>query len=192
MGQISSNQSFDKSLVNSYDKSCDKFINSNCLNVLQNWSDFHSFNIIYDSDVDGGGYVAIDMVHNKKNLYFINFDNENNVFGGFVSNPNSGLSYQEQCNRITFVFSLERNGLPFYKKYPLKKYQEVSAFNCYYLDQYSPLYTFGCDLQIFPVGVNNSFVAPSSYKYNHCKTPFINRGYPYHFPIQRLIILEMS
>ncbi|KAL7712561.1 hypothetical protein QTN25_009885 [Entamoeba marina] len=169
MGQISSNQSFDKSLVNSYDKSCDKFINSNCLNVLQNWTDFHSFNIIYDSDVDGGGYTAIRMVHNKKNLYFINFDNENNVFGGFVSNPNSGLSYQEQCNRITFVFSLERNGLPFYKKYPLKKYQEI-----------------------FPVGVNNSFVAPSSYKYNHCKTPFVDRGYPYHFPIQRLIILEMS
>ncbi|KAL7717254.1 TLDc domain-containing protein [Entamoeba marina] len=156
-------------------------------NKLKEWSGKQICSIIFDSDIDGDGTnnVLMNKVMNKKNLYFISFDNENNVFGGYVdiTIDTTGL-YTTDPN--SFTFSLIRNGKMKNIKYNIKNDHQLYAF---YLRPNDFFYTFGGshDILVYKIGNSNSHCDPYSYEYNGEKHPFVDNFY---FITKRILVLK--
>ncbi|KAL7715599.1 TLDc domain-containing protein [Entamoeba marina] len=165
------------------------------LKSLNKWSDKLSYTIIFDSDLNGNGKGVLEHhVKNKINLYFIVFDNENNVFGGYMNTLiNKINSYIPDPD--AFIFSLIRNGKIKNMKYDIKEGEKCSAF---YLDSNNNyLFRFGENgierhIIIPRIGFNCgvSFRNIGKYKYNEEKHPL--RDGTNDFPIQRILVLEMN
>ncbi|KAL7714730.1 TLDc domain-containing protein [Entamoeba marina] len=100
------------------------------INKLKEWSDKQKCSVIFDSKLDGDGENNgfMNKVMNKQNLYFISFDNQNNVFGGYADN-NINITDGSRTNPNAFTFSLIRNGNLENMKYNIKKEQENCAFS---------------------------------------------------------------
>ncbi|KAL7721462.1 TLDc domain-containing protein [Entamoeba marina] len=76
---------------------------SSSIESLCKWSGKQHYNTIFDSKIDGDGKGIIEQrVMNKKNLYFISFDNENNVFGGYVSELINKKDEMEKFGRDSY------------------------------------------------------------------------------------------
>ncbi|KAL7720455.1 TLDc domain-containing protein [Entamoeba marina] len=188
------------------------------IDKLKKWSGKQHYNIIFDSKMDDQQALEY-KVFNKRNLYFISFDNENNVFGGYVNEL-----INEKDDEITdpnaFVFSLIRNGTIKNMKYNIKKGVEKNAFYLFSNNGCGPtnnyLFKFGSissgtivksgyyrgkycncldddghDISIKCIGRNNSFSCnPVSYEYNGEQQPLRNNSKNYI--IKRVLILEMD
>ncbi|KAL7718457.1 TLDc domain-containing protein [Entamoeba marina] len=164
------------------------------LEILYEWSDKHNFNIIFDSEKDGDGReVLANKVRNKKNLYFISFDNENNVFGGYLSEFINKTGWIKDTS--AFVFSLIRNGKIENMKYKIKDGQDGNSFYLY--TNCDLLYCFGYndgrsyDVTVLKIGCSGAyFCNPCSYEYNGKQQPLRNNTTNYI--IKRIVVLEMN
>ncbi|KAL7722147.1 TLDc domain-containing protein [Entamoeba marina] len=160
------------------------------IEILKKWSGFDDFTLIFDSDAHGNGFESLEKtVINKCNLYFIAFDDHENVFGGYVD------TYVDKVNKYindsnAFVFSLFREGELRNEKYQIKKGNEAKAFIFY--SNSDNLFVFGfSDVIIFKVGDNKCYSEPWSFNYNNQIHP-INNSYPHMSQIQRIIVVEME
>ncbi|KAL7715602.1 TLDc domain-containing protein [Entamoeba marina] len=166
---------------------------NNLIDSLIKWSDKSNYTILFDSDLDGDGKdVLHHKVFNKKNLYFIHFDNENNVFGGYMNEViNNKNSYINDPN--SFVFSLIRNGVITNKKYDIKNDQQLNAFDLQ--SDYDYLYWFGYengkfDMVIPKIGYfSATSCIPNIYNYNEENQPL--RDEKTYFTMKRILVLEM-
>ncbi|KAL7720442.1 TLDc domain-containing protein [Entamoeba marina] len=166
---------------------------NNSIELLIEWSGKPKYNIIFDSDLDGDGKLTLSWnVMNKKNLYLIHFDNENNVFGGYVNeviDKKDGYINDPK----SFVFSLIRNGKITNKKYDIDFERAGLSFAMQY--NFDVLYWFGYgngkfDLIIFKIGyISENSCVTNSYKYNGEKQPL--RDNTIGYIIQRILVLEM-
>ncbi|KAL7720458.1 hypothetical protein QTN25_002226 [Entamoeba marina] len=165
------------------------------INKLKEWSGKQKCSIIFDSkiDGDGGNNVLHDKVINKKNLYFISFDNENNVFGGYLDTTIGTVGNITDSN--AFTFSLIRNGEFKNIKYEIKNDCRRHAFYlCFNSDC---LYNFGSgfgnDISVCRIGNSNSHCFSTSYEYNGEQHPFIdNTDSSNYFTVKRLLVMEMN
>ncbi|KAL7718762.1 hypothetical protein QTN25_003719 [Entamoeba marina] len=186
-------------LIKTNDK--DLKIICNSMNVLKQWSNKNIFNIVFDSKVNGDGSKRVlhDKVYNKSNLYFISFDENNNVFGGFLNNKIDKSGYKYDCcisDENAFVFSLIRNGIVNNKRYFLKN-GEDKAFLLLPDSPSGWLYNFGKDVFVFKVGSNESCCTDddyyfSIYSYKNDKKLFTDITYPDEFAVRRIVVIEMN
>ncbi|KAL7715688.1 TLDc domain-containing protein [Entamoeba marina] len=80
------------------------------LSTLEEWSELKQFNVLFDSDVDGNvsNETFNSKVIGKSNLYYINYDEDGNVFGCFVKDE--VWKTNEYINGLGwFMFSLNSN-----------------------------------------------------------------------------------
>ncbi|KAL7718470.1 TLDc domain-containing protein [Entamoeba marina] len=167
------------------------------INKMKEWSGKHHYSIIFDSKIDGNGSnnVLRDKVINKKNIYFIHFDNRQNICGGYVNELID--VYNEDINDLNaFVFSLKRNNQNTFKKYSIKQNQHHYAF-CLCPNQ-NVLYSFGSDngiscedITTFKVGDPQSYCNPYTYEYNGENKPLFD-GNNNRFTIERILVIQMN
>ncbi|KAL7712558.1 TLDc domain-containing protein [Entamoeba marina] len=177
------------------DGCCDDEMNIvlNSLDVLKKWSDKRYYEIIFDSTKhgDGSDNVLHDKVLFKSKLYFISFDGNNNVYGGYISAGINAAS-TDIYDSESFVFSLMRDGIVKNSKYPIKKGCEQNAFFLYYNSD--ALYLFGsyypCDIRVNKINNIRSFCNTKRFEYNGEKDPLVE-NYPNEFPVKRVIVLQM-
>ncbi|KAL7714064.1 TLDc domain-containing protein [Entamoeba marina] len=168
-------------------------------NNIINWSGLNNYTVLFDSDNDGNGFDLFFTVLNKKNLYFITFDNNNNVFGGYISTTIDHVGFYEEST--TFIYSLMKNGQYLPLKYnPISSQYNLFYIQCYYGDDYSDdcnenddnsilttLYNFGLDLQVHKIGIEKSQC--EQYSYESQKNSLVNNEE--EFIINRIIVVEM-
>ncbi|KAL7720414.1 TLDc domain-containing protein [Entamoeba marina] len=166
---------------------------NNSIESLIEWSGKPNYNVIFDSDIDGDGKSTLNCkLMNKRNLYFIHFDNENNIFGGYVNeliNKTNIYVYDKK----SFVFSLLRNGEVINKKYVIKPERAKCSFDLQ--SNYDFLYWFGYgngkfDIIAPKIGhISKTACLTNSYEYNGEKQPLRNKTIGY--VINRILVLEM-
>ncbi|KAL7718475.1 TLDc domain-containing protein [Entamoeba marina] len=166
------------------------------INKMKEWSGKQHYNIIFDSKTDGDGSnnVLLNKVINKKNLYFIHFDNDQNIYGGYVNELID--VYNEDINDPNaFVFSLKRNNQNTLKKYSIKQNEHHRAF-CLCPSQ-NVLYSFGFDgvhcrdITTFKVGDPQSYCLPYLYEYNGENNPLSFKSNN-RFTIERILVIQMN
>ncbi|KAL7717068.1 TLDc domain-containing protein [Entamoeba marina] len=183
------------------------------MNTLKYWSKKSTSNVLFDSKVDGDGTnnELYDKVFNKSNLYFISFDENNNVYGGYINtkidksgNDTSNLRYYIN-DENAFVFSLIKDGEVNKKRYYIKKGKK-SAFLLFnyeldsWLDNANPdgaLYRFGNDIISCDISDNYSWCTDgmdkySYYYYYNDDNPFTDVTAPETFKVRRIIVLKMK
>ncbi|KAL7715609.1 TLDc domain-containing protein [Entamoeba marina] len=161
---------------------------------LFEWSGKQNYNIIFDSDLDGDGKGVLEnKVIHKRNLYFISFDNENNIFGGYVD------TIINKTGRITdpnaFVFSLIKNGKMKNIKYNIKNNQQKNVFclnsNYVYLYLFGRYDGEGRDILTPKIGFNSEYICkPVCYEYNGEQQPLRNNTR--YYTMKRILVLEMN
>ncbi|KAL7715596.1 TLDc domain-containing protein [Entamoeba marina] len=171
----------------------DKEIQENIIpsiDKLKEWSGKQKCSVIFDTKIDGyDGGVLKNKVINKKNLYFIHFNNKNNVFGGYVDNIiDKTRSWIKDSN--AFLFSLIRNGEMKNIKYNIKRSKEQYAF---YLDVSDYLYMFGSythsDIAIWRNNSSKSYCSPYSCGYNGENDRFVDNS---KFTTKRILVVQMN
>ncbi|KAL7718253.1 TLDc domain-containing protein [Entamoeba marina] len=174
------------------------------LYYLQQWSNKKNYSIIFDSKIDGDGSndVLRKKILNKRNLYFIHFDNDNNVFGGYINEPI--LEKENGVNRDfkAFVFSLQQDNVIINQQF----YYPQGFHSCNTLYLYSMknvLYNFGgSDIVVYPINDNHSRCVPKSFDYSVEESLLEMVGFyttkrclkdsKDEFVINRIVILEMN
>ncbi|KAL7719161.1 TLDc domain-containing protein [Entamoeba marina] len=166
------------------------------MSYLKEWSGKQNYSIIFDSNKDGDGSNGVlkNKVFNKQNLYFISFDDSNNVFGGYVAQQiNKTGGFINDPN--SFVFSLLRNGVEKNKHYLIQPGKENEAF--YLSNAGSMLYVFGKsgkynNIRIHKIKTTESLCDPCYYQYNGEQKPLVDKEYPNKFTTKRVVVLEME
>ncbi|KAL7717644.1 TLDc domain-containing protein [Entamoeba marina] len=163
------------------------------IETLKKWSNKAEFMILFDSDLQGDGAETLSKsIINKRDIYFIHFDNNTNVFGGYVSSViTQTTGYVEDSN--SFVFSLIRNGVVKKTRYLIKNDKKGYAFGLVNEKHSSILYSFGKfdNIFVYRIGRTDSFCDPNSFDYGGDANPFVNT-LPDQFTVQRIIILQMN
>ncbi|KAL7718296.1 TLDc domain-containing protein [Entamoeba marina] len=164
------------------------------IELLLDWSGKQNYKIIFDSYVDGNGEGVVEKrVIHKRYLYFIHFDNQNNVFGGYVNNQiyvTGGFTKDSNA----FVFSLIRNGRITNIKYNIMRGHEQCAF--WLNTNYKYLYGFGrnnddYDICVPKIGYGSDYkCTPVDYENYGEQQPL--RNYARNYRMRRIIILEMK
>ena len=82
------------------------------IEFIQHWSGTSNMNIVYDSDLFPNTVDSfMQSVSYKSKLYFINFDEFNNIFGCFTTKSITDVdSYQAINDPNHFLFSIYSNG----------------------------------------------------------------------------------
>ncbi|KAL7712762.1 TLDc domain-containing protein [Entamoeba marina] len=112
----------------------------------------------------------LDKVINKSNLYFISFDQKNNVFGGYVNTKIMNINDWTHDHNA-FVFSLTQNGVVKNKRYNIKQGNDHYSFCLKSNDVF--LYSFGSDITIYKSNVQRSCCIPNAYEYNGDLNPLV-------------------
>ncbi|KAL7721843.1 TLDc domain-containing protein [Entamoeba marina] len=170
-----------------------KFIGFNDpIDLLKKWSNKTTFNVVFDSDINGNGEnVLLNLVFNKSNLYFISFDENNNVYGGYIGNEINRYN-QDILDENAFVFSLIRNGKVNNRVYSIHE-GENRAFWLFSKNSECWLYAFA-DFVVSKIGVDLSFCVDDNffYDYKNDITPLTYVTYPKKFIVERVIALQMN
>ncbi|KAL7718240.1 TLDc domain-containing protein [Entamoeba marina] len=163
------------------------------IDSLKKWSGKQNYNIIFDSKVQGDGKGVLEhIILNKRNLYFISFDDQNNIFGGYLKKSIKKMDSYVRDSK-SFVFSLQRNGHVKNKKFPIIKNYEDYAF--YMSSNINDcLYCFGgsdysSDIYAWKIGYKYSFCDYNYYNYRGESYPL--RDDTDYFTIKRFVVLEM-
>ncbi|KAL7714086.1 TLDc domain-containing protein [Entamoeba marina] len=164
---------------------------------LKEWCKKDTFTILYDSDIHGciNKNDFLQRVINKRNMYFIHFDYNQNIFGGYVGENVDKIGL-DITDKNAFIFSLVRNGKIKNVKYKIQ-YQKISkAFYLYKSGNF--LYDFGGGFDIKISGILkktcwcNSISKSNAYVYHDEKYPLTDENYPKEFELQRILIIQMS
>ncbi|KAL7722348.1 hypothetical protein QTN25_001091 [Entamoeba marina] len=184
--------------VNSNDKRIkNNELYPNSLSKIKEWSGKNSYSILFDSDVDGDGGDGVlrEKVFGKSNLYFIHFDDNQNVFGGYVDKK---IEITEGWIRDpkSFAFSLLRNGRVNNTIYPIRDgYEQYAIYLCSYSNNLYDLGA-GADIQLYKIGNPNTYCDPDdndhSYFYDKETKPFVNENEPHKFEVKRILVIQMS
>ncbi|KAL7719989.1 TLDc domain-containing protein [Entamoeba marina] len=137
--------------------SLNEFQTKETISKLKYWSGKKMMNVIYDSDINSLTREAfILQLLNKQNLYFILFDKENNVFGGFLKQELTRIG-SSTTDPNSFVFSLMRNSNISNVMY---KISSLFKFDAFYLstEVENHLFQFGSDLHVCDVNVKKILV----------------------------------
>ncbi|KAL7716764.1 TLDc domain-containing protein [Entamoeba marina] len=163
------------------------------MDVLKSWCGKNRYTIIFDSDRDGGCNTCLfHKVFNKSNLYFISFDSDDNVFGGYVSTSVVKGDIQIHDSN-SFIFSLMRNGAITNKKYSIKSSRSRDAFTI--SSSLSCLYFFGfdsADIFIDKIGLPKSRCCLNCFQYHNIKDVLVNKNKPETFITERVLVLQME
>ncbi|KAL7717095.1 hypothetical protein QTN25_005374 [Entamoeba marina] len=161
---------------------------------MKKWISKQHFNIIFDFKINGDNKgVLSNKLMNKKNLYFISVDNQNNVFGGYVDTIiNKVDTFTKEFN--DFVFSLIRNKKLNNVKYNIKKGEEGKAFHLNSIFDY--LYVFGrnndgYDVVVSKIGHTSQYICkPVYYEYSGEQNSLLDNTNK--FSIKQVLVLEMN
>ena len=84
----------------------------NIINKIQEWGGQGEISIVYDSDYyPSSTENFIECVSHKSKLFFINFDEFNNIFGCYTNQPITTLDkYEDTYDQNHFLFSIFSNG----------------------------------------------------------------------------------
>ncbi|KAL7714837.1 TLDc domain-containing protein [Entamoeba marina] len=166
---------------------------NNSMNYLKEWSNKHHHQVIFDSNEDGDGtslHALHKIVSGRSYLYFITFDNEGNVFGGYVNDNIIVDSPMDDKN--CFVFSLLRNYKTKNMKYHLESGHVCSAFR---INKGGDLlYYFGyCPaISMFRVGVSKSCVSQDTTNFLFNKEVNALGESDKDFSAKRIVVLQMK
>ncbi|KAL7719088.1 TLDc domain-containing protein [Entamoeba marina] len=163
------------------------FINDSIENLKQ-WSEMNTHQVIFDSKVDGDGYtnnVLCDRVYGRSKLYFITFDGNGNVFGGYVS-VNIDKAYVGIQDNKSFLCSIVRNGQKSNGKYPIQPNYVNNAFTLCCNNPDAILYKFGSNFVVYKIGGNAQSICNSN---EFSGNQFVNNN---NYKAQRLIVLQMK
>ncbi|KAL7715576.1 TLDc domain-containing protein [Entamoeba marina] len=157
--------------------------------VMENWCGMKYDNIIFDSDRNNSTKQSIlSQILNKNYLYFIHFDENGNIFGGYLSeqvHTTDVWIYDDNA----FLFTLTRNYLTNRNKFNIEKGKEV--FWIYSSSQW--LYRFGIDLYIFKPGIPRSATYQNKFNYNGIEKAITDKQGPCQtFSIERIVIVKMK
>ncbi|KAL7716176.1 TLDc domain-containing protein [Entamoeba marina] len=154
---------------------------------LKIWSNKTESSVIFDSKFDGDGSnnnALHNIVFNRSNLYFITFDNDNNVFGGYVDKRIAGSGMPSYViDEKAFVFSLMKNN----------KVNAKRAFLLRNNHSNGRLYEFGTSIVIYKVGCNKSccYGRDDFYDYGDDVFPLTGASLGIKFEATRIVVLEM-
>ncbi|KAL7718264.1 hypothetical protein QTN25_004559 [Entamoeba marina] len=171
-----------------YGNEKEQFINAS-IRSLKMWSGKQYCKFIFDSEKNHEISTLYECVNNKQNLYFISFDDEKNVFGGYVDTTINTFD-----NWITdphaFTFSLIRDGKVNNKRYHIGNDKEQHAFMI--LQNNNCLYKFGKDhdLYVSKCETSDSCCSTSSYDYSDEVDPLRKDGDK--FKTKRIIVIQMK
>ncbi|KAL7720293.1 TLDc domain-containing protein [Entamoeba marina] len=172
------NNSNTNDCFSSYEKQMLKSINS-----LKQWSNKTEINMIYDSDIDGDANVTLlKKVLNKKDLYFITLDENDNIFGGYIT------------EKITQGNVFHRDNNSFNKHYLLSSEINSLAFCIcdWNIDEERILYFFGNDLCIRETSSSLSYSDPHYFNYSDHNDYLVSHQFPNQFKVLRIVIAEMN
>ncbi|KAL7715917.1 TLDc domain-containing protein [Entamoeba marina] len=165
------------------------------MTTLQSWSGKRNCSVVFDSKVDSDlSQAFLSKVMNKSKLYFISFDDDNNVFGGYINTTVNSTEYITDKN--AFVFSLLRKGELKYRRYKIKSgYHKQNAFKVYPTNS-DYLYRFGYssdggDIDVFKINDPRSCCKPWSYEYKGTLKPLADDS-THCFQVQRIVVLQMN
>ncbi|KAL7713190.1 TLDc domain-containing protein [Entamoeba marina] len=159
------------------------------VNSLKEWSNKDTITLLFDSDIDGycREYFA-HVVLNKRNLYFINYDDNENVFGGYlnaeITQPDTWIQ-----DPNSFVFSLIRQGEFKNKRYFIQEIFQTKAFRLL-LNNSLGFFTFG-DID-FNLNISRNAQLTHLRHHEKGKEKFPLCETPKWYPQKRVIVLEMS
>ncbi|KAL7713832.1 TLDc domain-containing protein [Entamoeba marina] len=166
------------------------------LKILREWSGKNEINTLFNSNIHDCDKKSFERyIINKNNLYFIHADNQNNVFGGYLSSKlNKTDEWINDSN--SFVFSLIRNGKVNNKKYVIQSEESENAFILWSSDGNEDpnfLYSFGnnSDIGVYKINNDNSYCYPMAYSYGDDDEPLVGINQS-HFSIKQIIVIQMS
>ncbi|KAL7716196.1 TLDc domain-containing protein [Entamoeba marina] len=155
---------------------------------LKIWSNKTESSVIFDSKFDGDGSnnnALHNIVFNRSNLYFITFDNDNNVFGGYVDKRIAGSGMPSYViDEKAFVFSLMKNNKVNAKRYFIETTRKKEHF--YYV----------ITIQMEDFGSDDSYCVSrfshdNCYDYGNDVSPLTDIYLPQKFGVNRIVVLEM-
>ncbi|KAL7712391.1 TLDc domain-containing protein [Entamoeba marina] len=165
------------------------------LSILENWCNLSNSNIVYDSDRDNiENKTLINKIIGRDNLYFINFDDEGNIFGGFIHSKITATFPSCMIDPNAFVFSLSKNGIQNPKRFMIHKKYADSAFWLNSEDG-DYLYCFGNDVFIFRIGDHSSYCGEFHFDYEGISPALTNKhGWrvDQRFSVERIVVIQMS
>ncbi|KAL7716628.1 TLDc domain-containing protein [Entamoeba marina] len=161
------------------------------IQFIRNISNREDISILFDSDIVGDSNCSlINTIQNKEDLIFILFDQQDNVFGGYLHERiTSPYTYVNDPKSV--VFSIIRRGKLQIKKYTYEKSNNY-AFFLYPENDFGYLFEFGFGL--FLIQKTNSNMSWCNFeliKSENKAHPFVDVVYPQTFQIQRIVILEV-
>ncbi|KAL7716402.1 TLDc domain-containing protein [Entamoeba marina] len=164
-----------------------------CMNSLRTWSGLNKCSLIFDSNTDGDDNQDLcNKLINKSKLYFINFDDDGNIFGGYFSGEISKINWWLP-DPNAFVFSLFRNGRENQRMFKIKPQMQHAAFFLYPKSDW--LYCFGNgtrDMSICKIGNENSWCYPCYFDYEGVEKALTDYENVDEFPIRRFVVFQME
>ncbi|KAL7718499.1 TLDc domain-containing protein [Entamoeba marina] len=180
------------------------------LRALKHWFCLKTLNIIFDSDIDGdgSGNVLFNKVFGRRNLYFLTFDDNDNIFGGFVREYIDKFNYYLYGDDA-FVFSLIKNGHQNNAQYRIGDEYKNDAFILRSnVSKTDALYAFGYEIYVYSIGNPESEIFCEEFgdevsrytklaygcrfDFNEKQSPIIASTNANPFAIQRIIIIQME
>ena len=165
--------------------------------LLEDWSGKIFSKVLYDSERDGKeSSIFKNSVISHENLYFIEIDEENNIFGIYYPARIALGSYTIQDIFLFTLYSNGRNGI--------KKYQHNTSPIAFSI--FNGTGFFGCSrydntgkfvnwLSVFEIDIKNSLVKGSeivnAYQEIEGNT-LTGNSFPNRFTNKRVIVLEMK
>ncbi|KAL7713729.1 hypothetical protein QTN25_008748 [Entamoeba marina] len=158
---------------------CDDECQKQVFERLKGWCGLSCGNIIFDSDVDGENTKQlIRKVLQKKHLYFICFDEDGNVLGGYVNEET-----KKEVGRIAISTYDKPNQM-----FRIKKNERA----LFMLDNPTWLIRLGDDICVWKTRSKSSWCIASRYDYGTNSDVWKNLRSEHDFRSERLVIIEMS
>ncbi|KAL7721169.1 TLDc domain-containing protein [Entamoeba marina] len=170
---------------------------TNVIQLLKNWCGLKDYSIIYDSDINNicKEYLTQTFLH-KKNMIFIHFDDNNNVFGGYIHSEIT-CTNKWICDSNSFVFSLFRNGSLRNGHYPIKTSEKKYAF--YAQEGWDESFSMFVPNFYYEIGRGDIYVENTHHKGSFCNPVSyslnkftLSDGPSSRCYIHRIIILQMK
>ena len=163
-------------------------------NLLEKWSGRKIGKVVFDSDIDGdSNRVFSCRIKNKEHLYFLCFDNQQNIFGGYFDDKITTLKeWNFSENQFLFTFNKfgKHNAVD---EHLCQKYEQIGRKGIFiHQDDNDRLFNFYCGFSIGKINENVSNCIAVSVYYQNCKNKMLNGMNSWQtFPITRLLVLTM-
>ena len=166
------------------------------LSTLEEWCGMKYQCVIYDSDKDGQeSSVFTNKILNKSNLYFINYDDNNCIYGGFQKSAIKKLNRHNLDNDY-FLFTLNEFGQHgVEKKYSMlstPKYPTKTGISVF--KENDELYYFADGFGVYKSFLQKSYTYQGvANQYEGAVKGCFNGKYdPNRFVVKRVLVIQMN